>query len=86
MSEKIYDWKGNEIKEGMIIYFVQTKPGILDSSRLGIMMIDRAGMPHQVLEPEENWAERKNKQFWNLGEEMIVYANKNGTKLHKTNS
>ena len=26
-EEKVFDWKGNEVKAGMTIYFVQTKPG-----------------------------------------------------------
>ena len=69
---KIYDWVGNEVKVGMTIYFVKTKPGIIESSRIGIMFTDANGFCHQTWEPEENWLERKNKDVWELGEPLEV--------------
>lgn len=66
---KFFDWKGNEIKAGMTIYFVQTKPGVLESSRVGLMM------PHSgetIWEDEKGWQERKNQEIWELGEPYEV--------------
>lgn len=79
----ITDWKGNEVKAGMTIYFVQTKPGLLESSRFGVCFPDRDGKSHSVWEPEENWLERKNKEMWELGEEYLV-EEKNGILYYTT--
>lgn len=67
--EKIFDWKGNEIKAGMVIYFVQTKPGLLESMRHGILMPSTG---KTVWENESGWQERKNEDRWELGQEWLV--------------
>lgn len=64
MPEKILDWKGNEVKDGMTIYFVQTKPGVVASSRMGLL-IPQTG--ETIWEDEKDWKERKDKEIWELG-------------------
>lgn len=66
---KYLDWKGNEIKAGMTIYFVQTKPGFLETGRYGLM-IPQTG--ETVWEDEKNWVERKSKEIWELGRPYVV--------------
>jgi hypothetical protein len=70
----IRDWKGNEIKAGMTIYFVQTKPGFLESSRMGLLMPDTG---ETIWEDEKIWLERKNKDVWELGDPYVV-SERNG--------
>lgn len=67
--EKIFDWKGNEIKAGMTIYFVQTKPGLIESSRIGLLMPQTG---ETIWEDEKDWEERKNKEIWELGQPYLV--------------
>jgi hypothetical protein len=82
---KIFDWKGNELKAGMTIYFIQTSPGFLEGSRHGIMYPDVNGKAHQTWEPEEQWQERKNKKVWRLGDEYLVHQDKaDGTLFIKS--
>lgn len=66
---EIKDWKGNEIKAGMTIYFVKTKPGFLETSRHGLL-IPQTG--ETILEDEKNVEERKNREVWELGHEYLV--------------
>lgn len=73
---EIKDWKGNEIKAGMTIYFIQTKPGVLESSRQGIMLPQTG---ETIWEPEENWLERKNKEIWELGKPYLVSESQDGS-------
>lgn len=70
----IKDWKGNEIKAGMVIYFVNTNPGILESSRHGLFMPDGK----QIWEPEGQWLERKNQKIWELGNSYEVIERSDG--------
>jgi len=67
--EKIFDWKGNEIKAGMTIYFVQTKPGFLVSSRMGLLIPQTGKM---IWEKEENWIKRRDEDIWELGKPREV--------------
>jgi len=64
MNEKILDRKGNEIKAGMTIYYVRTKPGIVSSSRFGLLMPQTG---ETIWEDEESWNKRKNEDIWELG-------------------
>jgi hypothetical protein len=75
---EVFDWNGNEIKEGMIIYFVQTKPGFLESSRNGIL-IPQTG--ETIWEDEDEWQKRKNANIWELGEGMEVKKDRNTERL-----
>lgn len=75
--DKFLDWKGNEIKAGMTIYFVQTKPGVLESSRMGLLM------PHTgetIWEDEKQWLDRKNQEVWELSEPYEV-SERNGVLM-----
>lgn len=67
-----FDWKGNEIKAGMTIYFVQTKLGVLESSRMGLLMPNG----NHVWEDEKTWMERKNQEVWELSEPYKVSERK----------
>lgn len=74
-SEKIVDWKGNEVKAGMAIYFVQQKPGIISSGRIGLLMPQTG---ETIWETEESWNTRKNEDVWELGRPYeIVEVNGN---------
>lgn len=75
MIEKYFDWKGNEIKAGMIIYFIQTKPVFFESSRIGLMM---PGTGETTWEDEKVWQERKNKEIWELGQPYLIKENEHG--------
>jgi hypothetical protein len=67
---KFLDWKGNEIKAGMTIYFVRTKPMLM--GRLGWMIPNGKGEYEQRWEPQEQADERNNKDYWILGEPCEV--------------
>lgn len=63
---KILDWKGNEVKAGMTIYFVQTKP--MTIGKFGMIMPNGT----QVWESDEDYEKRKNEDIWFLGRPYIV--------------
>lgn len=68
--EKIFDWKGNEVKVGMTIYFVQTKS--MSFGRFGLMM---PGTGETVWESDEDYEKRKEiekKPIWHLGVPYMV--------------
>lgn len=79
--EKYFDWKGNEIKSGMTIYFVQTRPGALESSRLGMLMPQTG---ETIWEDEKVWQERKNKEVWELGQPYDVHCTDGGNWFYAT--
>lgn len=81
MTDKIFDWEGNEVKAGMTIYFVQTKPGFLESGRVGVTTPQTGEI---VWEDESSGQERKNKVVWELGEEMLVEKDANSRLIVKT--
>lgn len=66
MEEKYFDWKGNEIKAGMIIYFVNTEHRF---GRAGIIMPSGDGSAFTTLwqESDEELNERLSKPVWELG-------------------
>lgn len=64
MNEVITDWKGNEIKAGMTIYFVTTKVPFPYSGRISILMPQTR---ESIQESEEDWIKRKNTDIWSLG-------------------
>lgn len=66
-EEKIFDWKGNEVKAGMTIYFVRTKN--LSFGRLALMTPTQ-GLVY--IESEEDYEKRKNEDVWELGEPLEV--------------
>ena len=83
--DKITDWKGNEIKEGMTIYFVQTKP--FNLGRMGWLVpegMTESGKPETIMESYEDY-EKRNQPIWELGDEMIVMAKDNGRLYVETN-
>lgn len=64
---KFLDWKGNEIKPGMTIYFVRTKNMPL---KFGIIIpagISVSGECEEQWESEESYQERMNEEVWELG-------------------
>lgn len=79
-QEPILDWKGNEIKAGMTIYFIQTEPGFLETARMGLMM---PGTGKTIWEDEKNVEERKNKVVWRLGNPYTV-SEKEGQLFYTT--
>lgn len=69
MAEKILDWKGNEVKAGMVIYFVQTRVGFPANSRHGVII---PGSGEMVWEKEEDWIKRRDEEIWELGQPYNV--------------
>jgi len=64
-KQKIFDWKGNEIKPGMTIYFVQTK--CTHWGRYGLMI---PSIGETIWESDEDYEKRKeedDKPIWYLG-------------------
>jgi len=81
---KIFDWKGNEIKEGMTIYFVQTSA--MNFGRFGMFIPDGVGGGHSIYESDEDYEKRKEKQnepIWHLGMPYNV-EEKNGDLFYTT--
>lgn len=79
--EIIRDWKGNEIKAGMTIYFVQTKP--MTIGKFGMLIPDGEGGHSQVWESDEDYDKRANKEIWELGVPYLVIEN-NGRLYYQT--
>ena len=77
-TEKIFDWMGNEVKAGMTIYFVQTKPSFLETARIG-WVIPITGV--NIWEDEKEWEKRKNRDVWELGREYDVVNIRGGLQV-----
>lgn len=70
---KFLDWKGNEVKAGMTIYFVQTKP--INLGRMGLLIpagSNNSGKVEEIWESDEDYEKRKNQDIWELGDEYKV--------------
>lgn len=68
MGHAIRDWRGNEVKEGMTIYFVQTKPMYI--GKYGMLIpggCTKDGKPTEVWESDEDYEIRRNEDIWHLG-------------------
>lgn len=71
--DKIFDWKGNEVKAGMTIYFVRTTP--IFNGKLGLFIPKPKGRYNQIWETDEAYSERMNQEIWELGREYELIKN-----------
>lgn len=73
MPHQFFDWKGNEIREGMVIYFVRTKP--FNLGRMGMLIpegISASGKTEEIWESDEYYEKRTTGDVWELGREYEV--------------
>ena len=77
--KKVHDHIGNEVKEGMTIYLVQTKPFVF--GKIGMFIpagISKSGKVEEIWESEDEYQKRKNTNIWELGEPYLVWKDDDG--------